>query len=182
MWIIVVAVVVAIVVMILRSSKTDNASAEVEGPVSPRPSGSFDDEFVWLCSFLGSRYTALRATLGEHDDADRAWVWFKSVQTSFGVDADNGRVFGLHVPTIDAFGHSLTGDTDNYCVHGVRPGMSKVQVAEVWGEPTNGTRDHSGWRYDNKAVRTRSGGLAVPILHFGVESERLDFFEARLID
>jgi hypothetical protein len=150
----------------------------IEESVEPRPSGSFDDEFRWLSALVGGPDSVLRSALGAHNDADRAWVWFESVHASFCL-AD-GRVIRISVPTVDAFGHRLTEANTRYLLGGVRPGMTKAQVMDLWGEPSSGNYDDCAWRYDQKASRTRSGAFAVPILYFGVESEILETFEARL--
>lgn len=143
-------------------------SEQNQQPKTVISSESFEKLFESLCNLLGSKPSEQTAVLGKYDDIykykDRDFVWFKSYVAKFWWR--NGIVDSLTIPTANALGHQYKADVSNmnfYDYKGVRLGMSKARVHELWGEPSNEflKDDDQVWYYEHKLPYIERGSYSL---------------------
>ena len=144
---------------------------------------TFENEFTTLCELLGENSSKLFEKMGQYDDIDqnehRAFISYKKNYSQFGYNDES--IFTLCMPKIDSFGHRFETTDEYYTYKGLQLGMSKDEVADLWGE-------HEGefyWRIER--IRIHNGNDIDIYIEFTqrdeeIEEYYLSGFEARLIE
>lgn len=122
---------------------------------------SFKEEFFSLCEFLGVKLSTLKSYLGNYDgiskDKHRAFIWFKNSKSSFRIK--NNRADNLSIPIADAHGRKYETQKEYYTLDGIILGMTKKEVAEIWGQPSG--ESNRAWSYENRGITTQRGKLII---------------------
>jgi outer membrane protein assembly factor BamE (lipoprotein component of BamABCDE complex) len=134
---------------------------------------TFEDEFTSLCELLGENSSTLSQKFGKPNDVDenevRTFVCYEKNHSFFGYD-DN-HLFKLQIPIADSSGHYFETTSDYYTFNGLRIGMSKEEVLNVWGEPA--TQGIYVWNIGNMKI---PNGNEINISIEFTEREEDDYF------
>lgn len=144
---------------------------------------TFEDEFNSLIELLGENSSELFIKMGQPDDIDetsaRSFVSFQENHSHFGFNGNS--IFYVSMPIIDSFGHTLESNDEYYSFKGLRLGMTKEEVVNVWGEPA--TKGDYIWNLVRISI---SNGNEVDLsITFGEKEEDeyyLSSFVARLVE